>query len=243
MRSSHAHRSPSHPPMAMDLTRLLLGLLVLAFGIVFFLGAAGALNADRAVNHWWPVILIAIGGFQLAEHPRTRAVPLILIGAGIGLLLFTTDVVHGDPGPYVGPIILIAIGLAIIGRWTSKSLPADATGDEVIHATGIFGGPDVASTSQNFRGAALTALFGGVKLDLRQARPAPDGASITATAAFGGIDIFVPRGWRVEVNGSPVFGGVEDKTDRSTPPAPDAPLLNVDAMAIFGGVSVKHEKS
>ena len=240
MRSQHAERLPATPPMTMDLTRLLLGLVALAFGVVFLLDAAGAVDGDRVVDRWWPVLLIAIGVFQLLERPRSRTLPLILIGAGATLLLFTTDVAKGDPGPYVGPIILIAIGLAILGRWTTRTLPA--TGDDVVRGAGIFGGPRLASTSQQFRGAALTALFGGVTLDLRQARPVPEGATVTATAAFGGIDILVPRGWNVSVDGTPVFGGVEDKTDRSGPPEPDAPLLRVDAMAVFGGVEVKHEK-
>jgi hypothetical protein len=240
MRSPHAERLPAHPPLTMDLTRLLLGLVVLALGIVFLLDAAGALDGDRVVDRWWPVLLVAVGVFQLLERPRSRVVPLILVGAGATLLLFTTDVANGDPGPYVGPVILIAIGVAILGRWTSRALPA--SGDDVVRGAGIFGGPRLASTSQQFRGAALTALFGGVTLDLRQARPVAGGASVTATAAFGGIDILVPRGWKVAISGTPVFGGVEDKTDRSVPPEPDAPILNVDAMAVFGGVEVKHGK-
>ena len=242
MRLLHPGRTLPNPPMTMDLTRLLLGLVVLAFGVIFFLDAAGAIDGDRAIDRWWPVILVAIGVFQLAERPRSRVVPVILIGAGAVLLLFTTDAIEGDPGPYVGPIILIAIGVAIIGRWTSQELPAGDTGDQVIRASGIFGGPRVASTSQEFRGAALTALFGGVTLDLRQARPAPEGASVTATAAFGGVDVIVPRGWRVKVSGTPIFGGIDDKTDRSSPPDPEAPALAVDAMAIFGGVEIKHGK-
>ena len=238
----HPGRAITHRPTTMDMTRPLLGLVVLAFGVIFFLDAAGAVNGDRVVDRWWPVILIAIGVFQLAERPRSLVMPAILIGAGAVLLLFTTDAVEGDPGPYVGPIILIAIGVAILGRWTTRGLPAGETGDDVIRASGIFGGPRVASTSQEFRGAALTALFGGVTLDLRQARPVPEGASVTATAAFGGVDLIVPRGWRVAVSGTPIFGGIDDKTDRSGPADPDAPLLSVDAMAVFGGVEIKHGK-
>ena len=229
-------------PMTMDLTRPLLGAVILAFGIVFLLDSAGALDADRTIDRWWPTILIATGVTQLLERPRSKIMPLTLVGAGILFLLFTTDVLSGDPGQYVGPIVLIAIGIAILGHWSTRRLPARASGDDVIRGAGIFGGPHLATTSQQFRGASLTALFGGVTLDLRQALPAPEGASITATAAFGGVDILVPRGWRVAINGTPVFGGVEDKTDRSQPPAEDAPILNVDAMAVFGGVAIKHEK-
>jgi predicted membrane protein len=100
----------------------------------------------------------------------------------------------------------------------------------------------VANVSQAFRGASLTAVFGGVNLDLRHARPAAEGARITATAAFGGIDILVPTGWRVALKGLPIFGGIEDKTDHTADLPDDAPVLQVDALAIFGGVEVKHRK-
>lgn len=90
--------------------------------------------------------------------------------------------------------------------------------------------------------AWLTAIFGGITLYLRDAVPAPDGASVNATSAFGGIELLVPRGWRVSVRCVLIFGGVEDKTDRAQPAADDAPALHVDAVCVFGGVEIKHDK-
>lgn len=52
-------------------------------------------------------------------------------------------------------------------------------------------------------------MFGGITLDLCGARLDPAGATITAT--FGGIDIIVPRGWRIAMKGTPIFGGIEVK--------------------------------
>jgi len=83
-------------------------------------------------------------------------------------------------------------------------------------------------------------VFGGVMLDLRGAQVADGGASINATAAFGGVEILVPRGWRVSVRSTPILGGVDDKTEH--PAASDAPLLEIDAVAFCGGVDIKHEK-
>ena len=97
------------------------------------------------------------------------------------------------------------------------------------------------STSRQFRGAWLTGVFGGVTLDLRGAELAEDGAAINATAAFGGVEILVPRGWRVSVRSTPILGGVEDKTEHPAASA-DAPVLRIDAVAVLGGVDVKHEK-
>jgi predicted membrane protein len=221
--------------------RVLVGLALIGLGTLFLLDRAGTLDAGEVIGDWWPVIIIALGLIQLAESPRSFLGPGIVIGVGVVLLLFSTDVVEGNVWNYLWPVILIVVGLAIIARRGGGSLPKGEGGD-VIRASGIFGGPEVASTSQRFRGASLTAVFGGVSLDLRQARPAPEGAAISCTALFGGIDIVVPRGWRVTVSSTPIFGGVDDQTDRRDPLPGDAPALHVDALAIFGGVDVKHEK-
>ena len=71
---SHRHWQPhrgSAPPEArvLDLGRLLLGLTVVALGVVFLLDAAGALDAGTAIDHWWPALIIAAGVLTLAERP------------------------------------------------------------------------------------------------------------------------------------------------------------------------------
>jgi hypothetical protein len=65
---------------------------------------------------------------------------------------------------------------------------------------------------------------------------------VNATVTFGGIDILVPKGWRISVRSTPIFGGLDDKTDHSEQPAADAPALHIDALTMFGGVAIKHEK-
>jgi hypothetical protein len=221
--------------------RVLLGLALIGLGVVFLLDRAGTVDAGDLIGDWWPVLIIALGLVQLAERPPSIVGPAIMIGAGALLLLFTTDVLEEGAWNFVWPVVLIAIGVVIIARRGGGALPRDA-GENVVRASGIFGGPEVSSSSQRFRGASLTAVFGGVTLDLRQARPAPEGATVSATAAFGGIDILVPRGWRVTTSGTPIFGGIEDKTDRSGELPPGAPTLHIDAIALFGGVDVKHEE-
>jgi predicted membrane protein len=114
--------------------------------------------------------------------------------------------------------------------------------EDVVRSTAVFGGPNLVCTSRRFAGAWLTAVFGGITLDLRDALPRPEGASINATAAFGGIDILVPKGWRLSVRSTPIFGGLDDKTDHSAPPAADAPTLHIDALSMFGGVAIKNQK-
>jgi cell wall-active antibiotic response 4TMS protein YvqF len=236
--------TPASPRFVRDYGRILLGLIVVALGLLFLLDNAGSLDAGRAIDHWWPTVLIGMGGFQLAERTHGTIGPLVFIVAGGVLLLFTTNAVEGNAWDYVWPTAIIAAGLLIISRWRgAMAVRGDGGGsDDVVVASGIFGGPNIVSASQSFRGASLTAVFGGVSLDLRQARLAPQGAAITATAVFGGMDILVPRGWRVAINATPFFGGVDDKTDHSAAPPEEAPVLKIDALTVFGGVDVKHEK-
>jgi hypothetical protein len=242
---SSAAAHPVGPPgdtRVLDLGRLLIGLSIVALGVLFLLDSADVLSADAAIGNWWPMLLVAAGAFTLAERPPSIIRGALLGGAGLILLLFTTDVLEESAWDYVWPALIVAAGLAIAARWRGHAVLSGVREDDVVRVTAVFGGPKVVSSSQQFRGAWLTAIFGGVKLDLRGARPAPDGASINVTTAFGGADILVPKGWRISVRSTPIFGGLEDKTDHSEPPADDAPMLHVDAVTIFGGVEIKHGK-
>src|SRR5262249_33977667 len=101
------------------------------------------------------------------------------------------------------------------------------------HAFSVFGGQRVISQSKQFRGASLTAFFGGVTLDLRQAKPAPDGADVDVMTAFGGAQVLVPAGWLVLFSGIPTFGCCEDRTSHRGDEA--GPQLRIRGTAVFGG--------
>ena len=230
------------PSPSRDFGRLFVGLVVVALGVLFLLDSAGVLSAGRAIDRWWPLAVVAAGALTLAERPRATVRGLVLVAAGGLLLLFTTDVLEGNAWNYVWPVAVILLGLVIVARWRGRGVPEDASIDDVLSGTAVFGGSDLVSASPRLRGGSLTAIFGGITVDLRGARPAPEGASINATAVFGGIDVLVPKGWRITVRSMPVFGGLDDKTDHSVEVPPDAPMLHIDAVSIFGGVSLKHDK-
>lgn len=235
-------RTPTGDEPVLDLGRMLVGLVILAVGTLYLLDAADVLDAGKVVDDWWPAVIVAAGLLTLAERPPAVLRGAVLTAAGAVGLLFTTGVLDEDAWRYVWPLAVIAAGLAVLLRWSGRTIPAGASPEAVIRSTSVFGGAEVASTDPAFRGAWLTAIFGGVTLDLREARPAPEGASVNATAMFGGIDVLVPHGWRVSVRSVPIFGGVEDETDRDAVLGDDAPMLHIDAVCVFGGVGIKHEK-
>jgi Cell wall-active antibiotics response 4TMS YvqF len=130
-------------------------------------------------------------------------------------------------------------GLTSAAVLVKRMLPSrgDATSDEV-SLFAIFGGVELKSRSQAFRGGTMLAWYGGVAVDLREAELAP-GAELSAGALWGGVAITVPEGWRVEAQTSALAGGVDVKVPQ--PEDPDAPTLKVKASAAFGGVAIAAE--
>jgi hypothetical protein len=84
------------------------------------------------------------------------------------------------------------------------------------------------------------AMFGGVELDLTRASFAGPEAEFTAVAVFGGVDITVPEGITVQVDGIGIFGGFDQQAEG--PGEPGAPVLRIKGVAFFGGVSVKRKR-
>jgi predicted membrane protein len=81
--------------------------------------------------------------------------------------------------------------------------------------------------------------MGGLELDLTQAKLRDNQATIELTAILGGIDVFVPREWKVIVDSSAMLGGVDDK-HKTTPSATVQATLYVKATAILGGIDIKN---
>lgn len=218
----------------MNWARAFFGLLIVTLGALLLLDNLDVLDAGQVIGDWWPVVFILGGFFSWIANRRHWLIPLLLVGGGVVVLLRTTDVVEG-----VGlllPAGLIVIGLLVvfgqgIGSRSSSS-------EHQVRSFNIFSGTKFSSDSQQFRGGRVGAVFGGAEIDLRQASLAP-GASLDVFTAFGGVEIKVPRGWRVDINGFPMFGGFENATS-SEGLSPDSPHLNIDATVMFGGLEVKH---
>ena len=84
------------------------------------------------------------------------------------------------------------------------------------------------------------AMFGGVELDLSRASFARSTSEINAVAVFGGVEITVPDGLTVHVEGIGIFGGFDQKAEG--PGEPGAPSLVIKGAALFGGVEVKRAR-
>ena len=98
-----------------------------------------------------------------------------------------------------------------------------------------FSGSDRVYKDETFNGSNLSAIFGGVSLDLRNAKFTSD-TVIKAFALFGGIDIIVPENIQVKLKSGFIFGGISD--DRKSVTEKGKYTIYIDAAGGFGGVNI-----
>lgn len=224
------------------LGNVLWGLVLIAIGVIIGGNALGITNINIFFDGWWTLIIIIpcfIGLFK--ENEKTGNLIGLLIG--IALLLACRDIIDFNiVWKLLFPAILVAIGLSMIFKDTIggkvskeiKKLNEKKTGENEYCAT--FSGQTANFDGEKFTGADLTAVFGGVKCDLRKAIIEED-TVINASSIFGGIDIYVPENVRVKVKSSSIFGGVSD--DKTHSDNSEAHTVYVNATCLFGGVEIK----
>ena len=103
----------------------------------------------------------------------------------------------------------------------------------------VFGGVDRHISAQDFRGAQCTAIFGGCKIDLRDAQIPGREAVLETYAIFGGVEIRVPDDWEVVNHNLTLFGGVSERRHQPLR-GPATKTLILEGATIFGGTTVKN---
>lgn len=219
----------------MNTGRAVLGVAFIALGTLLLLERAGVVDAGPVLAAWWPLLLLVGAGLQLAARPPRPVGATVLGVLGLVLLAVTTDAVPGSVLALVWPLGILTLGVWLLWR-RGVPLAAGGTVDDRLDVTALFSGRRIVSTSRDFRGGEVTAVFGGVEIDLSGARLV-DTAHLELVAVFGGIELTVPHGWRVTLDGPAILGGNENGAPAVTDP--DAPTLRVHGTAVLGGIEIR----
>lgn len=221
--------------------RLILGVCLVVLGALWTVDNLDLMDADPILR-WWAVVPIAIGLMKLTGigMEKQPAFGLFLTIVGGLFVLGEMDYVNVNLG-IIWPLMFIFIGARIMMRAVRGQDPGGATSDasDFVRSFAVMGGITRRNESQAFRGGELTAVMGGVQLDLDDAKPADGRAVIDVFAVWGGIEIRVPDDWRVEVEATPLMGGVESNA-RLAPGVEPVGTLVVRGLVMMGGVEVKN---
>jgi predicted membrane protein len=214
--------------------RILLGSLLILIGAAIILNSY--FNVFDSLWSWWPLLIIFIGLGLIVKRAGSAANGLIITALG---MVFLAKNLKWIPGNLVFPVLLILAGLwFIFSRFSGKLNSEDI--DKMNHIT-IFSGLKTNNLSQDFKGGSITAIFGGSDVDLRNAKLSDQGAYLELIAVFGGIELIVPKDWKIHISGVPIFGGWENKTQQI--PDDDSgsrQSAEIYCIALFGGVTVKN---
>jgi hypothetical protein len=139
--------------------------------------------------------------------------------------------------------VLLAVGASqvvgwVVGQVISKRLSRGDEGSDEFRVVALMGGTRFHSHAGHLRSGTVDTWMGGVDLDLRHATLDPAGAVLDVRTTMGGVQVSVPDHWAVDVEQAGFGGGVAATV---TPPdslPPDAPRLQVRAVARMGGVAV-----
>ena len=191
----------------MNKRNLFWGIVLIVVGILFLGRNMNWWNFSIFFEGWWTLFLIVPSIISLVRKESMGTSFLILV-LGVLMLLASQNVIDWSTIWKVFlPIIIMVVGLSIIfGNRKAKEKKVRANAKEYV---AIFSGVDevINKIENDFK---MTAVFGGIELDMRDVTLDSD-LVIDCFTLFGGIDIRLPKDVKVEVNGLPIFGGVENK--------------------------------
>jgi hypothetical protein len=212
---------------------------------------AGVLMVINATSSHTKVLYGVIRGSKgdskrVLKQDPTLSVLLGVALAAVGVVLELNARGVTDVGwEVLWPLVIIGVGASMLWR---HARPATGQQDDNAPATDypfdlnfVFSGTDRQIYDKDFKGGRINAVFGGFKLDLVHADIRSEPAVLEVNAVFGGGEIRIPDTWAVEIQGSSVFGAMEDKTRRYQPDPTQPPkTLIVKGAVVFGGVVVKN---
>lgn len=243
------------PKQSPKLQGIIFGILLILAGLLFLSFNFGWIDpALRAVIFSWPMVLIVFSIISFSKRDYTFG--FVWLVAGMFFLLPRLSAVYPDSLGGIDndftkvywPLLLIIVGIIIvfsvvtgknrIGGCSHKSLHTQSTENNngIIDKSVTFGGSESIFLDPVFNGGNISAVFGGVVLDLRKTT-LPEGETyLDIYAVFGGVELYIPDNWLVETKIQTVMGGVEDK--RFVSQTDQSRKLILQGNLTFGGCSI-----
>ena len=224
------------------MSNVLWGIVLIIIGVVFGINALEIAEIDIFFDGWWTLFIIIPCFIDLfTDDDRTGNIIGLIIG--ICLLLCCQGILDFSlVFKLAVPVILVVIGLSMIFKDALKTKVKEEIkrlnkkNPSSKEYCSTFGGQDVDFSKEEFKGCELTAVFGGLKCDLRDAI-VENNCVINTNVIFGSITIYTPEDVNVKIVTTPIFGGVSD--ERKVKTKDSKITIYINATCVFGGVEIK----
>lgn len=217
------------------ITRIFTGLLVIVIGTALLLSNLNVVQVGDIVRDWWPLVIVMVGVIVFINDRAAYLWALLIMAFGVVFQLNILNVIDVSPWQLLWPAIIIAVGVSIIGSRATAGKKLSKTDRHDV--TAILSGSEQKNNSQNYLGGRITAVMGGVTVDLRKAIIEKE-ATLDLFAFWGSIEIIVPEDIIVKNQLSNILGGTEDKTAPTK--LKQAPTLQIIGDVIMSSVEIKN---
>lgn len=227
--------------MMNNFKNVLWGIVLVIVGVIIGTNSFGLTNINIFFDGWWTLFIIIpcfIGLFT--DKDKTGSIIGLLVGV-ILLLSFNGIIDFDTIWKLLLPCIIVIIGLSLIfknvfnTKVNEEIRKLNSSKKDSKGYFAAFSGQNIDLSNEEFTGTDINAVFGGVKLDLRNAKIDKD-ALINASGIFGGVTILVPEDVNVKVKSTSLFGGVDNKIKNDNT---NSKTIYINATCLFGGVDIK----
>ncbi len=202
--------------------KILLAATLVLGGIFAFSKMNGA-EIPHFLRSWWvyPILLFTL--LRILEQGTDTKTTLVAGGCVLYLIFFNGTLFTGS---FISGAAVLALGIYLLRK---------RGGDDNPFYTAIFSSSSFHEESEALDGTRLFALFGELRYDASRKNPGDD-TIIDVTTVFSSAKLTLPEGYRVVVQGTPLLGSIKEREEKELPP--EAPVITVRALALFGEVVI-----
>jgi hypothetical protein len=187
---------------------LVVGLTVMAVGVVLLLDTLGIRDAASMMK-FWPALIVLFGASIIAQAFKP-ADPAVVGRRGSG----------GVPC-----FFLFLMGVALFWSFGLQGRIQSREGGPRVNVAGIMSNTRYETNGSDFRSGRVAAVMGRASLDLRQVKLAPgEVVDVDVFVAMGNAVVRIPDDWIVDASALPVMGAVEQRRFAVIKPAVDEPV-------------------
>lgn len=207
----------------------------------------------------WQMILMYIGTVNIIKQQYVGGI--ITFGVGLLFLMPRFGMLGYDWLTLNWPVALILVGVLMLFKplfrkrntgsdWRGRHFHRDGQANEnsessyscdegYVETSNYFGSVKQIVLDPVFRGARISNAFGGTVIDLRHTSLEAPETYIDIDCTFGGVEIYLPSSWYLQMKTVVVMGGCDDKRFIGGMVIDKDHALIVKGNVTFGGVEFK----
>ncbi|MDR1591993.1 MAG: cell wall-active antibiotics response protein [Prevotellaceae bacterium] len=245
---------------------LTFGILMILAGVLLVLLNMGVIPGElKRIIFSWQMLLVIIGLLSMSGRKFIFGGILFFTGGFLLIprVLTAFPEVFGAPDPnfmhHFSPLLLVLFGILLVSVALFKSkysrcnvhskhndtdrLASSFNGDCMMNVgsrvdkRAIFAGGEYIVLDSVFTGGHLSAVFGGIVLDLRKTNLAEGDIYLDIDVVCGGISLIMPNDWLVESRVICVLGGITDIRSEADTCLPERKLI-ITGTCTLGGVDI-----